>query len=232
MKIYAKQVPPEYQESPLFYNDFFPDDIILTGNRDYKSHTIPVYDAIINHYDDAAYYLQDLQCFGKQADYKNVTEIVNDFFPALEYREKPYSTRDIHRIRKALELYETREYFEGDYIRDMLEAITGEAWEAATIRGCCQSDWQDVFYPVKSWSAEAIEHFETEYFNTGTEWIVHDENTEPDGPEDISGFSCYCHGWRLEDIKKEIAEAAGDPGAEVVLYQHTGYTKISNWEAV
>ena len=89
MKIHAKQVPPEYQESPLFYDDFFPDNIILDGNRDYKSHTIPVYYAIINHYDDAAYCLQDLQCYGKQADYKNVTEIINDFFPALEYREKP-----------------------------------------------------------------------------------------------------------------------------------------------
>lgn len=39
MKIYAKQVPPEYQESPLFLGDeFFPDDIAVCGNRDYMEH--------------------------------------------------------------------------------------------------------------------------------------------------------------------------------------------------
>lgn len=36
MKIYAKQIAPEYQESPLFLDDFFPDDIAVCGNRDYK----------------------------------------------------------------------------------------------------------------------------------------------------------------------------------------------------
>lgn len=42
MKIYAKQISPEYQESPLFLGDeFWPEGIILDGNRDYKSRTIP-----------------------------------------------------------------------------------------------------------------------------------------------------------------------------------------------
>lgn len=35
MKIYAKQISPEYQESPLFLGDeFWPEGIILDGNRD------------------------------------------------------------------------------------------------------------------------------------------------------------------------------------------------------
>ena len=168
----------------------------------------------------------------KDAAYKNVTEIINDYFPARKYREKPYNTRDIHRIRVCLELYGTRKYYEGDYILEMLEAITGEAWKTTTIRGCCQSDWQDVYYPVNAWSAEAIAHFETEYFNTGSEWMVHDGNTEPETPEDIDGFCCYCHEWRTEDIKKEIADAAGYPDAEVILYEHTGYTRIAQYREV
>lgn len=222
MKIYAKQVPPEYQESPLFYGDF-PENIIVTGNRNFNSHTIPVYDRILDCYDEAAEYLEELQRCKKDAAYKNVTEIINDYFPAREYREKPYNTRDIHRIRVCLELYGTRKYYEGDYILEMLEAITGEAWKTTTIRGCCQSDWQDVYYPVNAWSAEAIAHFETEYFNTGSEWMVHDGDTEPETPEDIDGFGCYCYKWRTEDIKKEIADAAGYPDAEVILYEHAGY---------
>lgn len=231
MKIYAKQVPPEYQESPLFYGDF-PENIIVTGNRNFNSHTTPLYDRIIQCYEDAAEYLEELQRYKKDATYRNVTEIINDFFPALEYRTKPYNTRDIHRIRIILEWYGTRKHYEDDYIPAMLEAITGEPWSAGTIRGCCQSDWQNIYYPVKSWSMEAIAGFETEYFNTGSEWIIHDGNTEPETPEDIDGFSCYCHGWRTEDIKKEIADTAGFPDATVILYEHTGYTHISKYQEV
>lgn len=38
MKIYAKQVPPEYQESPLFCGDW-PDRVAVFGNRNYNAHT-------------------------------------------------------------------------------------------------------------------------------------------------------------------------------------------------
>lgn len=231
MKIYAKQINPEYQESPLFLGEeFFPENIILDGNRDYKSHTMPVYDRIIEAYDEAAREIENLDLRNGCAAYNNATEAINDYFPALEYREKPYNTRDIHRIREALRLYGTRKYYDGDYILDMLEAITGEAWAETTIRGCCQGEWQTVIYPVKSWSRESLEIFETEYFNTGSEWIVHDGNTDPDGPEDINGYSVYCHGWKTEDIKKEIAEAHGAADAEVILYEFTGYSHIPNYK--
>ena len=85
---------------------------------------------------------------------------------------------------------------------------------------------------MKNWSPEALEAFETEYFNTGSEWIVHDTDAEPEGPEDIQGFSCYCHGWRTEDIKKEIANAYGESGAEVILYEFSGYSRIANYKEV
>lgn len=38
MKIYAKQVNPEYQESPIFYDGCFPDNIAVCGNRDFNRH--------------------------------------------------------------------------------------------------------------------------------------------------------------------------------------------------
>jgi hypothetical protein len=231
MKIYARQVSPECQEPPLFLGEeFFPEDIILDGNRDYKSHTIPAYDRIIEAYDEAAQEIENLDLKNGYAAYKNATEAINDYFPALEYRGKPYSSRDIHRIREALRLYGSRKYYEGDYILDMLEAITGEAWSETTIRGCCQGDWQTVIYPVKNWNQESLATFETEYFNTGSEWIVHDGDADPDGPEDIDGYSVYCHGWKTEDIKREIAEAHGAADAEVILYEFTGYSYIPNYK--
>lgn len=39
MKTFARQISPEYQESPLFLGeDFFPDNIAVCGNRDYREH--------------------------------------------------------------------------------------------------------------------------------------------------------------------------------------------------
>lgn len=230
MKIYAKQVPPEYQESPLHTFDEYPEDIILDGNRHYKSHTTPLYDRILASYDDAAEYLDELKIYGKRATYRNVTEIINDYFPAYENREKPYSTKDIHNIRRALELYGSRDYYEGEYIIAMLNAITGRVWRSGTIRGCCQGDWQDIIYLAESWSAAALDAFETEYFNTGTEWIVHDDENAPETPDDISGFSVYCTGWRKDDIRAEIADAAGGNADDVVLYEFTGWSRSAVWE--
>lgn len=170
MKIYAKQVPPEYQES-FFEPECWP-GIIFHGNRWFNSHTTPEFDAIYNRFDG----------------------------------EK--------RILRALHL------------------VTGKRYDVRTIRGSCQSDWQNIYYPVEEYTRGALDILEADYFNTGTEWIVHDENTDPDGPEDISGFSVYCYGWRTEDIKAEIAEAYGATDAEVILYQHSGYTQIPKWEAI
>ena len=103
--------------------------------------------------------------------------------------------------------------------------------EAFIISGCCQSDWQAGFCPVEEWSREALEVFETEYFNTGSEWIIHDEDGEPESPEEVTGYSVYCVGWNDEQIKRELADAAGesDPAA-VVLFKFTGWSRCPEYE--
>ena len=70
------------------------------------------------------------------------------------------------------------------------------------------------------------------YFNTGSEWIVHDEEAEPESPEDINGYSVYCIGWNDELIKLEIAEAAECKPEEVVMYAFKDYARIPIYEAV
>ena len=38
MKIYARQIAPEYQESPLFYDGSWPEKVYVFGNRHYNQH--------------------------------------------------------------------------------------------------------------------------------------------------------------------------------------------------
>ncbi len=214
MKLYAKQINPEYQESPLYFEEDFPENIIITGNRNYKDHTTWEYNHIIQEYEVLCEHYENIK--EGNSCYKNITELLKDYFPGK------YSTKTIHKFKEVLEKYGTRYYYEGNYIIDMLEIITGKEWKKTTIRGCCQSDWQEVIYSPEEWTKEALNAFEAMYFNTGSEWIIHDEENDPEGPEDISGYSVYCTSW---DIEKELTEAANYEPEEVILYEFSGYTK-------
>lgn len=234
MKIYAKQVPPEYQESPLYLGDF-PEDIAVYGNRHYNKHLPPVFERVYDALESGDL-LEAWEAINDNGGghYYNWASALCMLVP--ENGRGPY-TREERKHKWPDIAWRYYNASPGSLDEDIalceaLELATGEAWETGTIRGCCQGDWQNVCYPVKNWSREALEEFETEYFNTGSEWFVHDENTEPDGPEDINGFSCYCHGWKTEDIKKEIADAYGSADAEVILYEFSGWSRAATYKEV
>lgn len=225
-KIYACQIAPEYQESPLNFGDgFWPDDIILTGNRHYTERTTGAYDTIIDNIDSAA---GDLADIGYRANwYKNVTEYFNDVFPP--YHKAEYNTKDIaHWKRIAAEYQTCRREDESTLICQALCLMTGRAYEFNTIRGCCQGDWQEMYSPVQ-FGPDFVRNFEIEYFNTGTEWIVHDEENAPENPEDISGYNMYCCTYNPAE---EIAREGGVDVADVVLYEFDGYTRAAKYKEV
>lgn len=135
MKVYAKQVPPEYQESPLFLFNDWPEDMAICGNRDFDSHCPEVFT----------------------------------------------------RVYKALQ--------------------DGEL-------------------------CEALSTFEAEYFNTGTEWIVHDGDSLPESPEDINGYFVYCTSWNEDGIANEIADSAGGRPEDVKLWAFDGYMQSPKYREV
>lgn len=224
MKVYAKQVAPEYQKSPLLLFNEWPEDMAICGNSDFNSHCPEVFtrvykalqdgelnEALSNLESGAGYYSEF---------YKNATEAINN----LLYPEKAsYSTRDIHTIKMLVAEYSTcRSCDENRILCEALSVVTGQRWECSTIRGCCQSDWQEVFYIADNWSREALSTFETEYFNTGSEWIIHDGDNLPESPEDIEGYAIYCYSWDEDDIAQEIANYAGCSPEDVELWSFYG----------
>jgi DNA-binding cell septation regulator SpoVG len=109
-----------------------------------------------------------------------------------------------------------------------LKLITGREYNTTTIRGCSQGEWQDIFYPTE-YRSEFIKFFETEYFNTGSEWIIHDEENKPETPEDITGTAMYCYSY---DPRKEIAEYMGVEQTDVILYEFDGYNRTEKYKLV
>lgn len=231
MKVYAKQVPPEYQESPLFLgDDLFPDDIAVCGNRDYTEHCPEVFERVytVLSAGELAEVLEDRN--GWKDWYKNITEAITEYLPPEKAK---YSTKDIGKLKKlVLQYAECSSREEDSILCAVLSVVTGQEWSCKIIRGCCQSDWNYIYYPVANWSREDLSTFETEYFNTGTEWIVHDGDSLPESPEDINGYSIYCHSWNKDSIAKEIADSAGGRPEDVKLWAFDGYRQSPKYKEV
>ena len=222
MKIYAKQVTPEYQESPLFMEEW-PENVYVFGNRHYKDHGGDYIENIKNYMYDAADELKRVLRGEFSGDY-SLIEILNDFLEPENGRE--YSRADRLKWRALLLNFDSGAISDDDAIITALELITGDKYENATIRGCCQGDWNNIIYPAE-YGREWLENFEIEYFNTGDEWQISEGSPDAD-----DCYYFYSHAWNDDGKRAEIADAAGVDPVDVVLYVFTGYSKIAEYRTV
>ena len=222
MKIYAKQVAPEYQGSPLFMEEW-PENVYVFGNRHYKDHGGEYIENIKNSMYDAA---DELKALPRGRSYYNsFIDILADIIPAPE-NKKEYTRADRLKWRALLLNFDAGAISDDDATTAALELITGAEYAAAEIRGCCQGDWNKILYPAE-YGREWLEFFEVEYFNTGDEWQI--SEGIPDSDEN---YYFYSHAWNEDGIRAEIAAAAGVDPDDVILYVFTGYTRTPEYRLV
>lgn len=195
MKIKAYQVAPERQESPLWLIDEMFEGLEIYGNRDFKRHTSTTFDEV----------LECLEC----GDFSN--------FEFTGYKAE--------RLEELCNKYGTRGADDEEIIAEALSVATGQKWEYKQISGCCQSDWNYIYYRSDRWTTKALEYFEIEYFNTGDEWRIEDEEGDDMG-------SVYTHEWNDDERKREIAENIGANPDDVTLYLFDGWTKTAKYKEV
>lgn len=159
---------------------------------------------------------------GGHSFYSSWREALNDLIPPDDARGEYTRAERLELAKLAAQFEWCSSSAENDILCRVLELITGRAWEAATIRGCCQGDWQNIIYPAE-YGRAWLEAFETEYFNTGTEWII-----DPDG----DAYSVYCTGWNNDLIRAEIADSYGCDSGDVILYAFTGWSRTAEYEEV
>lgn len=203
--LYAKQISPEWQTDPLFgyshdnFTDSYGNDFIIDGNREFKSFTNDAYDKI-KKLSDLWYDYENYRSFG----FGNKTEFIE--FYCNRDDGKKYSGRDVSVWIKLLDNWSESE---SDIIT-ALQLITRKSWRSVSIRGVCQSDWNDA-YVSDSITNETISYVEMCYFNTGSEFIV-SENYRDFKSGD--GYSVYVSG------ASELRETYG----KIKIYEITGYT--------
>lgn len=233
MKIYAKQIDPEFQESLIFEEGLFPENMVVCGNRDFKERKTAVFTLVENALDngDLQEALEDIETGGYYSSfYESAREAIEEFLPASMGE---YSQDDITALQELVKAYTQCSRAETNNIFcRVLSIVDGKKWGWKIIRGCCQSDWNEIFYPVDDWSREALAAFETMYFNTGSEWIIHDEENTPEGPEEVNGYSCYIVADTEEGIKKELAAVAGCAPSDIVMWAFDEFIRVPQYKAV
>ena len=195
MKYKAYQIAPEYQESPLRLNDDFADfeGMEIYGNKDFIRYTSATFDKVLDCLD-----------YGDFSDF-----------------ESKLTGCDAARIDDLCDEYGTRKANDQRIIAEALSIVTGQEWKYKQISGCCQSDWNDIYYRPDEWTEKALEYFEVEYFNTGEEWRIEDE----EGNEEF----VYTHEWKDDEKKREIAESIGVNPEDITLYFFDGWTKTAKY---
>lgn len=225
-KIYAITLNPESYDYRVY--DISDDDgntVIIDGGREFANidnngYLKAIKDIIkeYNTYSFDYYYNGSIMAFLK------------DMLPKKE-NGKRLSPKEAHTIKQALDNNDR----DVDTICDCLSIITGKTYLMRGLRGCCQGDYIEAYYPVEDGIQKYLDWVEAWYFGTGTEIMVHDEEDDPKCAEDISGWTFYTASWKIDDIKKEIKVQCGykeDDDIEVVLwlYKDTKVIKHDTYE--
>lgn len=211
-KIYAKTLNPESYEYECY--DIRNDDgneVYLDGEKNYFDVDNKGYLAkikkLINEYSD-----YELQVYHNGS----IMDCLNYYLPKKE-NGKRLSPRETHQLKQALELEKNNK----EIICECLSIITGKIYRHKGLRGYCQGDYIEAYYPVEDRIMQYLDYVEAWFFGTGTEVMVHEEENTVNGPEDICGWTFYTTSYKAEDLKKEIKQQCGfkeDEEVEVKLW--------------
>ena len=219
-KVYARQVPWEWQESPWDDEQLKIDKAALYGNRSYGRYVFDEFEQVVKALEE-----MDWDDVGDDRPYSTEQEMLLDYVPPVG--RDSYTDEEIEAWKFACQLYNP------DYdcneqwgICMGLTLMLGKEYDYKTLRGSCQSDWICFIYPTDLYDDEAVRRLETEFFNTGEEWMIHDEETVPDCPEAVNGYTMYVY----DDARKEIAAEAGVAPEDVVLWKYDGMRSIPKYK--
>jgi len=227
--IYAKTLNPESFDYRVY--DIREDDgneVIIDGGRDYHSIDNKGYLAaikkLIDEYDSYTY---DYYYHG------SIKEFLSDMLPKKE-NGKRLSPKEAHNIKSIIECWNNNMIEKEDIICECLSIITGKIYKHTGLRGCCQGDYVEAYYPVEDGIRKYLDYVEAWFFGTGTEILVYDGDLNPETADDIEdGYTFYTASWRVEDLKKEIRDYVGakdDVEVKLWLYDKTRRILIDEYK--
>lgn len=214
MKVYAKQTPPEWQESPAARPDWWDQwpGVYVYGNRDYNENAGAIYETA-----EALARIGDALEEEETPPEAELRSLIEGEMPRRDGRG--YTCEEIKRLIEWVCLY-MASFNDTQAARAALGAlsvIAGRKYISATIRGSCQSEWQRVAWP-EDLGLDALRAFEAEYFNTGSDWRCTTDDDE-------TPLAVYCTSHDPGGLRAEIANAMGCKPGDVTLYHFDGWER-------
>ena len=216
-KIYAVTLNPEhYDYRPYDIREDDGNEVIIDGGREFsdvdqKGYLAAIKKAIsgYNSWDFEYYY------------HNSIMDHLKDYLPKKE-NGKRLSPKEAYDIKMSIECWNNDKLSYEEVVCDILNVITGKLWKYKGLHGCCQGDYVTAYYPCEPNITKYLDYVEAWYFGTGTEVMIHDEESEPKTAEEVFGYTFYTANWKTEDLKKEIKEYCGyktdDENVEVILW--------------
>ena len=227
---YVRIANPETQSSPMFdlfcgrdgldFHGTCYENLTITGNDDYTGVKSDLFSKVTEALDNDLYSIVYEWDYEAQW-YDNFSAAICEVLAPEKQNGKTYSKREIGEIRDLVVKYHeaVRTYEEEDIICRLMTIVSGRKYDHTQITGCCQGDYQEVYYPADEYSREALEEIEAEYFNTGTEFCVHDEDTIPEDGDEVNGYWDYTGDY---NVRRGIANNLGCNENEVFIYNYDG----------
>ena len=225
-KVYARQIPYEWQDSPWDLwgaEQMIIDKAAIYGNEQLQGYTFDEFDKVLTALDE-----MDLTDVGEENWYTTEQEMLLDYVPPVG--RNAYTAEEIEKWKAVCDLYDGRNRTRDEQaaICAGLTLVMGKEYDYRCLRGCCQSDWNYFFYPTDLYDDKMVRVVETEYFNTGEEWTVHEANTEPESPDDVQGYSIYVY----DDARQEIAASEGVEPENVILWAFDGWRRTPKYQQI
>ena len=224
--IYAKTLNPESFDYRVYdIEEDEGNEVFIDGGRNFCN------------IDSKGYLTKIKKMISEYSDYElqvyhnnSIMDFLNYYLPKKE-NGKRLSTQEASWLKKVLEL----ETDEREAICQFLITITGKLYRHKGLRGCCQGDYVEAYFPSEVGITKYLEYVEAWYFGTGIEVMIHDEESEPDKAEDVTGYTFYTASWKTEDIIAEIKEQCGykaedDVEVKLWLYKDTRTIHIDQYE--
>jgi len=218
-KIYATTLNPESFDYRVYdIREDEGNEVIIDGGRNFCD------------VDNTGYLTKIKKLIKEYSDYElevyhnnSIMDLLDYYLPKKE-NGKRLSPKEASIIKKALKTEK-----DVDIICDCLSIITGKTYLMRGLRGCCQGDYIEAYYPVEDGIQKYLNWIEAWYFGTGTEVMVHEEENEPTSAEEVFGWTFYTDSWKTEDLKAEIKVQCGykdTDDVEVVLWLYKSSYKV------
>ena len=218
MRIYAKQVPPDIQESH-FDIELYSEEVTITGNSNFNEYKSDLYKHVENHIEDAYREFDELEDGEQKPDDTHLDKLIQAHFGVL-----PRNADERIRWRKTLSCCVITSPFT---MASVMSLVSGKPYHMHDIHGCCQSDWNYVICPdeMTVGNPSIIQAIESEYFNTGSEWMVYE--SEDACESDDCGSSIYI--LDMQNPREVIATCYGVMPTDVEMYAFDRYEKIPKY---